>query len=239
MNLFRNIREVSQGFLGIIIPPTCLSCSDVVEEQGQICGECWPDMHLIGKYKCSKCGLPFEFDMGKNAKCQDCAKSKPKYKKVIAATKHDGVARKLAINLKFNDRTQLAPYMASMMINMGREILEKSDLIIPVPLHRRRQFFRKYNQSAVLANEVSKQTGIEYNPFILRRTKPTTPQTRLTKKEREKNVKDAFSLGGWKVDSEKSEANEARPLRPKSHAALELMIYAENWWRLTLPRLKT
>lgn len=194
MRTVRQIQLISQEFLDIIIPPVCLSCKDVVQEQGQICAECWQNIPLISKHKCNKCGLPFEFDMGKGAKCQQCSSSKPKFKKVLAVCKHEGTARKLAVNLKFNDRTHLAPYIASMMVSMGRELLEKTDIIIPVPLHSRRRLFRKYNQSALLGQQIAKQSGVDYSPFVMKRVRSTTPQTRLSKKDREKNVKDAFSV---------------------------------------------
>ncbi len=72
-------------------------------------------------------------------------------------------------------------------------ILSKAELIVPVPLHPARKRERRYNQSEILAEEVSKITGIE-TLNILKRTKNTKTQTELSPTERRKNVKNAFCV---------------------------------------------
>ena len=177
------------------MPPTCISCADIVEIQGQICGKCWGEIKFIGKHKCHACGLPFEFDMGKGAYCQHCLAHKPVFKKLRAVCKYDGIGRKLAAQLKFHDRTHLAGSMAQMMFNSGGEVLKGADIIAPIPLHRTRRFFRKYNQSALLAKELTNHAqAVEYKPQLLSRIRATTPQTKLNYAQRQKNVAEAFRV---------------------------------------------
>lgn len=179
------------------MPPTCISCSDIVEIQGQVCGKCWGDIKFIGKYKCHACGLPFEFDMGKGAYCQHCLAHKPVFKKLRAVCKYEGTGRALATRLKFHDKTHLAGSMARMMFNAGGEVLKNADIIAPIPLHRTRKFFRKYNQAALLAKELAKNKDISqanYVPQLLNRVRATTPQTKLNYAQRHKNVADAFQI---------------------------------------------
>lgn len=195
MQIFKPIKNITQQFLHLVMPPTCISCRDIVEIQGQLCGGCWGQVQFIGKHKCHCCGVPFAFDMGDKAFCNHCSAEKPLFKKVRAVCKYTSIGKRLAANLKFHDRTHLAKSMAQMMFNAGGEVLKTADIIAPIPLHRRRKFFRKYNQSALLAEALTKHaTKAEYMPNLLKRVRATTPQTRLNYKERKENVFAAFEL---------------------------------------------
>jgi ComF family protein len=73
------------------------------------------------------------------------------------------------------------------------------DVIVPVPLHPKRLRWRGFNQSLLLARQISRAYGTPTDPFMLRRVKETPPQTQLTEDERRKNMRNAFAL-----DAEKS-----------------------------------
>ena len=68
------------------------------------------------------------------------------------------------------------------------------DLLIPVPLHPKRLRWRGFNQSVVLAREVSRAWNIPLDPAVLVRSKETPPQTQLSEEDRRRNVRDAFTL---------------------------------------------
>jgi ComF family protein len=68
------------------------------------------------------------------------------------------------------------------------------DTVLPVPLHPKRLRWRGFNQSVLLAKEVSRVFNIPMDPFTLYRTRETAPQTQLDEEERKKNVRGAFSL---------------------------------------------
>jgi ComF family protein len=70
----------------------------------------------------------------------------------------------------------------------------RADLIIPVPLHPKRLRWRGFNQSALLARQISRMYGIPMDPFVLRREHETAPQTQLVEDERRRNVRGAFAL---------------------------------------------
>jgi ComF family protein len=72
------------------------------------------------------------------------------------------------------------------------------DMIVPVPLHPKRLRWRGFNQSVLLARQVSRVQHIPMDPFVLYRGKETPPQTQLTEEERRKNVRGAFSLNPQK-----------------------------------------
>lgn len=192
-------KEFSQVFFDTLLPPSCLCCADVVEKHGQVCAACWQEIKFIGKYHCKKCNLPFDFDMGKDALCQACNAQKPRYTKALSVCEYEGAGKRLSSRLKFQDKTNLAPYMAKMMAKRAQKIRGKIDIIAAVPLHYRRKYMRKYNQSALLAKSVADEMKLNYEPFLLRRIKATKQQTRLSFRERHKNVEGAFCLDA-KID---------------------------------------
>lgn len=186
------IKKITQSFFDLVMPAKCLSCTTAVFEQGTICANCYSALKVIALHKCYKCGLPFEFDMGKKAVCPACAKFKPRYNMARAFCEYEGLGGKLATQLKFSDKTLLAPYMAKMMMNAGSGLIKKSDIIAPIPLYYRRKLKRKYNQAALLAQYIAKYSGLEYQPFLLKRTKNTKKQTSLRRSDRQKNMENAF-----------------------------------------------
>jgi ComF family protein len=75
----------------------------------------------------------------------------------------------------------------------GTELLTDADVIIPVPLHWRRLWMRRYNQAAVLATRLAAETGLPLDLTALRRTRYTTSQARLSGAERRENLTTAFA----------------------------------------------
>ena len=191
-------KNLAQSFFtklsDIILPPKCLCCSESVQQQGTICGNCYLGLNVIGKHKCHKCGLPFEFDMGEKALCHSCTQEKPRYTMARAYCTYEKVGADIAVKLKFSDKTHLAPYMARMLKIAGSNLLDKVDVIAPIPLYHTRKMRRKYNQAALLAQNLAKISGIEYQPFLLRRVRNTKKQTTLPKNQRMKNMEGAFAV---------------------------------------------
>jgi ComF family protein len=80
------------------------------------------------------------------------------------------------------------------MARAGRALLDDADLLLPVPLHRWRLFWRTYNQSAILARHIHNQTTVEVRFDVLRRVKATPSQGRLSAGARRRNVSGAFEV---------------------------------------------
>jgi ComF family protein len=118
----------------------------------------------------------------------------PAYNRARAAVRYDEIARTLVHALKYGDRLDLAPVMGGWMANAGRALLEDVDALVPVPLHWRRQWARRFNQSALLAEVVAKTSGIPVAHATLRRIKVTSQQVGLARSERAQNVQGAFRV---------------------------------------------
>jgi ComF family protein len=180
--------------LDIVLPPRCLSCGLSVGEHGQLCAACWAEVSFIAPPLCAACGTPFVFDGGEGALCGACIAARPLYGRARAVMRYDDGARALLLGFKHADRTDRAPALARWMARAGDALLADADLLVPVPLHRWRLLQRRFNQSALLAQELGRLTGKPVSTQILRRKRNTAPQGTLTRAQREDNVTGAFQL---------------------------------------------
>jgi ComF family protein len=106
----------------------------------------------------------------------------------------DEISRALVHGLKYGDRLDLAPMLGRWLSHAGRELLSEADALVPVPLHWRRRWERRFNQSAVLAAAVSSLSGVPVAAGALKRVKATAQQVGLSRSERAANVQGAFRV---------------------------------------------
>lgn len=118
----------------------------------------------------------------------------PAYDRARAAVRYDDVARALVHAYKYGDRLDLAPLIGRWMARAGHELLAGADGLIPVPLHWRRLWARRFNQSASLAAEISRLSKVPALHGALKRVRPTQQQVGLSKSERAQNVQGAFRV---------------------------------------------
>lgn len=149
-------------------------------------------MKLLEKPWCAVMGTPFLYDMGEGFLSAEAIANPPPFGRARAAASYTGVARRMVQALKYNDQPDLAPWMAGWMLRAGAELIADADVAVPVPLHRRRFFWRKYNQSAELGRAVAGRAGLDFAPGAVIRVKPTRQQVGLGLRAREDNVRGAF-----------------------------------------------
>jgi ComF family protein len=178
----------------ILFPPACPGCRRQVATPGTLCGACWPKLRFLERPWCPVMGTPFSHDMGDAFLSAEAIADPPPFARARAAVAYHGVAREMVQGLKYNDRTELAPWMAGWMLRAGAELLADADVVIPVPLHPRRFLRRRFNQSAELARTVALLSGLPFEPEALRRLKVTRQQVGLGARAREDNVRGAFRV---------------------------------------------
>lgn len=188
------LKPFSKRILDIILPPHCLLCKNTVEENGSLCSSCWSDMDFISKTSCSICSTPFEFDVGEDSLCASCIKERPIYDRSKTVFIYNDKSRKLITGFKYEDKIHAAKSFAKWLFTTGKDLVEESDLIIPVPLHRIRLFTRRYNQSSLIAAELAKQVYLPVAHDVLIRKKNNKPQASLPRNQRLKNVIGAFAV---------------------------------------------
>jgi ComF family protein len=179
--------------LDIALPQLCATCREPVHGAG-LCAACWSKLSFIAPPYCERLGIPFPFDGGPGLLSMEAIADPPVYHRARAAVRYDDISSKLVHALKYGDRLDLAPTMGRWMANAGRELLADADAIVPVPLHWRRQWMRRFNQSALLAEIIAKASGRVVTHGALKRVKATPQQVGLGKSERAENVQGAFRV---------------------------------------------
>lgn len=194
------IKPYIKKTLDAIYPPQCIACHAPVGVAGNLCASCWNDVNFIANPLCSCCGTPFELSAYGGAVCGECIAHPPLYKMARAVFCYDDASRRLITSFKYSDRIYTSDAFAKWMLRAGEEIMQDADFIISVPMHRLRLITRRYNQAALLANSMAKQSSLPVYHKILLRKKYTKPQASLTFKQRKLNVKGAFIINPKYMD---------------------------------------
>ena len=181
------------GALNLALPSLCPACREQVRDSG-LCASCWSKLSLIAPPYCERLGIPFAYDPGPGVLSMQAISDPPAYHRARAAVRYDDIARALVHALKYGDRIDLAPTMGRWMARAGLELLKEADALIPVPLHWRRLWARRFNQSALLAQAISRESGVAVADTALKRIKATAQQVGLTQSERAENVQGAFRV---------------------------------------------
>jgi ComF family protein len=162
--------------------------------------ELWQKLEFLDAPWCDACGFPFEFEVGADALCARCESKPPVYDRARSAIRYSEDSRKLVLDFKHGGRTDGLSFFAAQMSRAGRDVLENADVLMPVPLHKDRLRKRRFNQAALLARALSKQTGIPYDTDTLLRAKNTPSQGGQTYLGRKRNVAGAFEVVGAKSE---------------------------------------
>lgn len=187
------MKRIIRFLLDFLLPPTCPVCHQRIENNG-LCPECFSKLEFIGAQKCSICGQPLDAVVPGMAVCGACLKEPPFFHQAESIFKYNDISRKLILAFKHGDHIELTELFTKWMEQNSKELIEKNDLLMPVPLHWRRILKRKYNQASLLAKSLAKKYQKEYFPLILIRCKFTKSQGHLSPKERKKNVKGVFKI---------------------------------------------
>jgi ComF family protein len=181
-----------QTTVDVMTPPLCLACRASVTQGAALCLDCWRKLHFIEEPVCEAYGTPFAYDEGEGALSPAAVAAPPSWNKGRAAVAFDEASKHLVHLLKYQDTQEAGHAMARMMAGAGRSIAAESDILIPVPLHKRRLWQRRFNQAAILAMDIAKLAGKPCQADVLIREKATRQQVGLSANDRRKNVGRAF-----------------------------------------------
>ena len=188
------LHNAARRAVDIVLPPRCLGCGAMVADPGAVCPSCWGAIDFITAPMCVCCGLPFAYDTGPEAICGDCARQPPLFGRARSVMTYGDASRRFVLAFKHADRTDAAPAWGAWLARAGSDLLAEANLIVPVPLHRRRLIARRYNQSALLAQALGRETGLPVAVDAVMRTRPTPSQGRMNRSERASNVAGAFTV---------------------------------------------
>lgn len=161
-----------------------------------MCAGCFSALTFLAEPLCRRCGVPFvsRSGGGRAGLCPACRARPPVFERARAALLYDGAAAHLILPLKYADRTELADVLGLHMARAGAQLLRTAELLVPVPLHRRRLFARRYNQAALLARALARRSSLPCRPDALVRLRPTAPLGELSAAARALEVSNAFAV---------------------------------------------
>jgi len=187
----RMLRRAIATVADLALPPRCPGCGAVTREPHRFCAPCWGSLHFLGPPWCAACHAPFAYDRGAGALCGDCLAQPPRHAGIRAAVAYGDVARHVVLRLKYGGRTALAATVAGPMMRL---LPDRADILVPVPLHRKRLWARGFNQAALIAGAIGKTRGVTVDPFALERRRSTPVLRGLGARERAAAVKGAFAV---------------------------------------------
>jgi ComF family protein len=184
------LRTAGRWVLDFALPPRCAGCDAIVSDVHSFCAGCWTSIDFLGHSGCSTCGLPLEAT--EQTTCGACLAAPPRIARTRAAVAYDDLTRTLAIRLKYGRKIAIARTMARYMAPLVDGGAER--LLIPVPLHRWRLWGRGFNQSALIARELSRRLSVPTDALVLRRIRRTPPLKGMSPLQRRRTVAGAFHV---------------------------------------------
>jgi ComF family protein len=186
--------KAGNGLLDFIYPPICVHCSTPIIKADSLCAKCWQELIPISEPLCPVLGLPFAVSLGANVLSAQAIANPPEFDRARSAFIYNDITHSVISKLKYGDRPEMAKFCAAIMAGAFAEILTGDPILVPVPLHPKRQRQRRYNQSTQLAKELGLLKGIKVAPMLVARVRETKQQVGLSAKMREKNVAGAFKV---------------------------------------------
>lgn len=183
--------NIINHLIDLLFPPRCVMCDEpLLHSEKYVCKSCRPQIVYIKDPICLKCGKPLTDD---REFCQDCINRKHYFVRGISAFDYGSISDSL-YRFKNKGRVEYAKYYAREIYYRNKHWLNSisPDYLIPVPIHDAKLSKRGYNQSEILAKELSKLSKIPVNTALIKRAKKTIPLKNLSYRERQNNLKKAF-----------------------------------------------
>ncbi len=190
------IGRTLDSLLDLVFPPVCVTCGGpIAPERRHLCDACLEKIVPITHPLCTVCGRPFLTPGDKDHLCGACMAGLPPFAEARSFGVYGGVLLDAVHLFKYHHRTSLRSVLAGLVVSheWGDFNPGGYDVMVPVPLYRRRLYERGFNQAMLLCREIGAAWGMEINETGLARTRQTAPQIRLTVAQREQNVRGAFA----------------------------------------------
>jgi len=192
------LRQLARGLSDVAFPPVCVSCAGLVEtgEYKHVCAKCAEKLDFVEAPACSVCGHPFYGELAGERICPHCEGLAPVFREGRTCVLFKGPARELVHELKYH-RGFYALTDIEATIRHSPRVLEfvRDAVLVPVPLHPRKERERGYNQTLLMAECFARVAGGSTRiESLLSRSLDTKSQTAFDRRARRTNLKNAFAL---------------------------------------------
>lgn len=188
---------LSRLALDVFFPRVCEGCGRPCgEETGYLCWDCLAQAPYVRRPFCERCGDPVDGRVDSAFVCHACAKHEPFFDRARSAVRFRGVMQTALRRFKYRHAGWLLPDWIALLDALRAADdtgdYRNLDAVTCVPMHPWRQAWRGYNQAALLAERMARHLRLPFRGRLLRRTRWTRSQTRLTASQRAANVSGAF-----------------------------------------------
>lgn len=185
--------RIYEGFLQLLFPRRCPVCDKIVYPAGEkICLKCLSKLKLLTPPWCMKCGKKLTAE---TEYCADCRRKEHSFIRGRALYEYESAAPAI-YRFKYGGRQEYADFFGEQAAEYLGDFIKsvKPDVLMPIPLHKKRKASRGYNQAELFAKAAGKCLGIPVDTKLLSRTKNTEPLKYENPKERQNNLKKAFNI---------------------------------------------
>ena len=184
------IKNINKYILDTIFPIYCLSCG---QEGEWVCPDCINKISIEDNPSCPRCHKVSTC----SSYCQECKITSKMNGIIVASSYENKLLQKIIRNFKYK-------YIKDLMYPLGNILCQRLEvwnkenfdnyLMIPIPLHKKKQKIRGFNQAELLARAINIKLGIQIEENIIKRIKHTPAQAKLSPLKRRKNIKNAFKI---------------------------------------------
>jgi len=187
--------ELAQKLLSNLFPCRCIFCQQTVEHSFEVCPDCYRALPH-NAVCCVRCALPLAEDINNAVLCGRCIQKPPAFDYSHSLFRYEDDVIGLVHQLKFGEKISYARTIGEMLLTLFLRTGEKPDCLLPVALHKSRMRQRGFNQSIEISRVLAKDLDIPIEHTAVVRQRSTTAQTGLNAKQRQKNIRGAFSVVG-------------------------------------------
>ena len=191
------LSALGEGFFDLIYPSNiyCISCGNIIDDSRpySLCDTCVRTLKWANERTCQRCGKILQESYAPDL-CSDCLKEEHIFKRGYACVEYTAAERDIIHSFKYKDKAYLGRNLAEILYDRIKIEEIEFDIVIPVPMHMKKQRKRGYNQAAVLAMSLAKFMEVPYGGNILVRVAETEPMSGLGAIERKNNIQHAFDV---------------------------------------------
>ena len=190
----KNRKMWKEMLLSVFFPRRCPLCDEVIPYGRDLCEKCEKKIPYIREPVCKKCGKQLE--NVKQEYCGDCSRKKHHYIQGKAVFSYQKEMKLSMYRFKYSNKREYADFYAKEAVKKYRTWIEWRgvEVVVPVPMHKKKQRARGYNQAEVFAKKLGRQMNLPVELRLVSRIKNTTPQKELNERQRKDNLKGAFQV---------------------------------------------
>lgn len=185
--------ELAQKILSNLFPSRCIFCQKTVKQSVEVCPDCYQALPH-NEVCCVRCALPLAEGVNNAVLCGRCIKKMPAFDYSYSLFRYEDEVIGLVHRLKFGEKISYARSIGELLLRRLQETDELPDCLLPVSLHKSRLRQRGFNQSIEISRVMAKKLAIPIEHTAVIRQRSTVAQTGLNAKQRQKNIRGAFTV---------------------------------------------